>query len=69
MPNCVQAASHGHDETVRELLKYKADVNATNNENKTALDLATNDECKALLMKVPHFHNARHDQHCCIERS
>lgn len=46
------AAEQGKLSTVKLLLEYKPDLNLVNSEGKTALDLAANDEIKAVLEKA-----------------
>ena len=47
----MEASKRGRVACVRLLLELKADTSATNNDGKTALQLAKNDEVKAVIGK------------------
>jgi hypothetical protein len=48
----MQAAFHGHVDTFAELLKFKADVNATDSQGKKPINLAKTDACRTQLNQV-----------------
>ena len=48
----LQAAIRGQSESIRELLKHNADIEAKDNDGKTPLDLAKDETCKNMLFQV-----------------